>query len=208
MTLSHPPDPLPATWARVIANSIATALRRRDKNGEPQMWDRYRETRALHPTGNPTGHAYRVPGSIPGPAPTLEIISETYMREGLIDPIPELDVPWMTWKLEQMKLAGALNAAGLMQHHNAVQEWLATRPAAGPPPLPFTIKTNRHGNTSIKLNAGTPEVVAATFEVAAHAAEVTIRTQQDVDDGIAKASAPAFENAEQTILAGLVAAGR
>src|SRR5690606_40396893 len=63
-----PPDPLPETWARAVANSIASELRR--------GWRAHTVKRAVSSLGAPiTGRDYAPAGRLPGPAPTWELVS-------------------------------------------------------------------------------------------------------------------------------------
>ena len=63
-----PPDPLPETWARAVANSIASELRR--------GWRAHTVKRAVSSLGAPiTGRDYAPAGRVPGPAPTWELVS-------------------------------------------------------------------------------------------------------------------------------------
>lgn len=177
MTLTLPPDPLPILWARSIANSIASELRR--------GWRTTTAKRANHPTGNPTTRY--APGSIPPPHETTEHLWTVAYAEGITDPTP--DAPYLAWHLRQLDLAEALHRRGLMDHHETVNAWLKYRPASGPTPAAFITRPNRHGHAVLRRNADhTPEVVALSFLAAAEAATVRVPDPIEVDDFIAEHS--------------------
>ncbi len=52
---------------RACSNALWPKLRKR-------RWEPYKATHTIHPTGNPRGHHYAPPGTIPGPEPTLDVI--------------------------------------------------------------------------------------------------------------------------------------
>lgn len=62
-----PPD---QQLTRAVANALWWYLQR-------DAWTPHRQVRAISATGNPQGHNY-APGAIPGPTPTVELISITW----------------------------------------------------------------------------------------------------------------------------------
>lgn len=178
-TATPAPRPLPDAWARSVANSIAEALRK--------GWRRHVIMRAISCTGDPKGNLYHPSGSIPGPAPASEKVGEVIYQRGLADPVEKLAVPWLVWELTQLDLAAQLIARNLMKHHLEVDEWLRKRPASGPAPAPFVLRSNRHGKLTLRRNSEyTPEGVALVFEAAAHAATVWVPDPLDVADALAE----------------------
>lgn len=168
------PDPLPPTWERTIASSIATELRR--------GWKRHTKKSTMHPTGAPRGHTYSsaAPAELPKHLPNTYTEHEEIYAWALIEPTE--DVPWLAWHLTQLDLAHALGKANLLQHHEAVQHWLRRRP--GPPPALYVQRPNRHGNLKHRRNAD-PHVID-TFHVAARTATIWVLDPLDVADELAE----------------------
>ena len=176
-----PPDPLPETWARAVANSIAAELRR--------GWRAHTVKRAVSSLGAPiTGRDYAPSRGFPLPAPTTELVSREVYAWGLTEAIPELGVPAIAWHLTQLDLAEALNRRGLMQHAATVDAWLRhKRPQANAPAMLYRLKPNRHGRLTLRLNTDhAPREVAQVFLAAVEAATITVPDPLDVADLIAE----------------------
>lgn len=175
-----PPNPLPETWARALANSIASELRR--------GWRRHVTSRAITPTGATRSRDYHPSGFIPGPTPTVEKLSEEVYAWGLTDEIPTLGVPAMLWHLTQLDLAERLNQRELMQHHETVNAWLKHRPPqATRPASVYLLKPNRHGKLNLRRNSDyTPLEVVDVFLAAVEAATVTVPDPLDLGDALAE----------------------
>ncbi len=175
-----PPTPLPETWARARANSIASELRR--------GWRRHVTSRAITPTGATRSRDYHPSGFIPGPTPTREVISEEVYAWGLTDEIPTLGVPALLWHLTQLDLAEALHKRDLMQHHELVNAWLRHNPLHAPRPASvYLLKPNRHGKLMLRRNSDhTPAEVVNVFLAAVEAATVTVPDPLDLEDHLAE----------------------
>ena len=176
-----PPDPLPETWARAVANSIASELRR--------GWRAHTVKRAISSTGAPiTGRDYAPAGRLPGPVPTTELVSRELYAWGLTDELPALGVPAIAWHLTQLDLAEALHAKGLMQYADMVDKWLKHKPPqANQPAALYRLKENRHGRLTLRLNTDhVPREVAQVFLAAVEAATITVPDPLDVADLIAE----------------------
>lgn len=175
------PTPLPETWARAVANSIAAELRR--------GWRTHTASRAISSIGAPiTGRDYHSSGQVPGPTPTREVISKEIYAWGLTDEIPTLGVPAMLWHLKQLDLADKLFHRELMQHHETVNQWLKHKPPrASRPASVYLLKTNRHGKLMLRRNSDyTPAEVVDVFLAAAEAATVTVPDPLDLADALAE----------------------
>lgn len=176
-----PPDPLPALWARTLANDIAAALRR--------GWRSHSIKRAISSTGAPiTGRDYTPSSPFTPPTPTSELVSHELYAWGLTDPIPTLEVPAMLWHLTQLDLAETLNASGLMKHAHIVDAWLRHKAVHAPRPASvYLLKPNRHGKLLLRRNSDyTPPEVVEVFDAAARTATVTIPNPEDLDDRLAE----------------------
>ena len=165
------PEPLPTNWARTIANDIATRLTH-------DGWQPEAKLRAWSATGNPSGHRYHTPGSIPGILATTELISNDLYTWGSIDPddYPGLNLPPLVYTLKQLDLAYALsnqrNPAPLI---HAAQAWLdkcrqSPRKHETTPHL-YRPKPNRHGNLRLQRHEYALQAEADVFLIAAEAAD-------------------------------------
>lgn len=179
--ISAPPDPLPEAWARAVANSIASELRR--------GWRAHTVKRAISSTGAPiTGRDYAPAGRVPGPTPTSELVSRELFACGLTDELPALGVPAIAWHLTQLDLAEALNRRGLMQYAATVDAWLRHKPpTANQPAALYRLKPNRHGRLMLRRNSDhAPAEVAQVFLAAVEAATITVPDPLDVADLLAE----------------------
>lgn len=187
---------LPQAWTRTIANSIATELR--------HGWRINKATRAIHPTGAPRTGADKITSGVPKPLPNTEILWAIPYAFALTDPTPALAVPMLAWHLTQTDLAAALLDTDLMQHAEATNRWLHTRPPRGPAPAPFTLKTNRHGTLALRVNTEhVTREIATVLEAAATAATVAIPDPLDVNDALA-----AFDTMRPSIILGPLSSPR
>lgn len=173
------PRPLPPAWARVIANDIASHLRR--------GWRAHTVKRAVSSLGAPiTGRDYTPAGRVPGPAPTSELVSRELFAWGVTDPVPRFGVPVLVWHLTQLDLAQALNERDLMRHAGEIDAWLKRR-APGPRPSVFTLRANRHGTLALRVNVEhATRDIASVFLTAAEAATVTVPDPLDAQDLMAE----------------------
>lgn len=64
-------EPSEIQLLRACANALWPYLK-------AEAWSPHRQVRALSPTGNPRSHSYNGGGNIPGPTPTIELLSITW----------------------------------------------------------------------------------------------------------------------------------
>lgn len=180
ITLTPPPNPLPPTWARATANSIAEQLR--------HGWRSHAVKTTLHPTGAPRSPTYNGGATFPPQLPSTYLEHRELYAHGLVEPIDELGVPWIAWHLTQLDLAHALNETGLMRHAIDVDTWLKTQRRGRPADL-YLLKPNRHGKPTLRRNADhAPTTVTDAFLAAVQAATLWLPDPRDVDDSLADAS--------------------
>lgn len=148
---------------RAVANVLWPYLRTYEDGQDG--WSPYRETRAIHPTGNPRGHNYNS-GTIPGPTPTVELLGIKY---GIITTLHSNDWPGRhayriyLWRDDHDARLARLNAATIADYELALEHSTARKP--------FTLETNedgtkrlarnRHDGTITNLTAAALEAIAA-----------------------------------------------
>ena len=152
---------------RAAANAIWPYLRIHE-DGE-DGWHPYRETRAIHPTGNPPGHRY-APGQIPGPTPTVELLG---VRYGIVTTLHSHDWPGRDpyritlWREHHDERLANLPAAAVaeyelaLEHANCRKPFTVERDERGAPRL----TRNRHDGTITHLVAAALEAVASAAEL-------------------------------------------
>lgn len=191
MTLTPPPDPMPPTWNRAIANDIAERLTH-------DGWGTADQLRAWSFTGNPSGHRYHTPGSIPGVLPTTELLARDLYVWGTIDPntYPGFNIPPLAYILAQLDLAQAItnreDATTLM---HAAQGWLAKCRRSDrthrTTPHVYRAKPNRHGNHKLQRNDYALPAEAEAFLIAAGTATVRVLDHADYADAMYDPTFPA-----------------
>lgn len=154
---------------RAVANALWPYLRIYE-DGETG-WSPWRETRAIHPTGNPPGHRY-APGQIPGPEPTTELLG---IRWGIITTLHSTDWPGRRayritlWRDDHDARLARLPAAAIADYQAALEHSGARKP--------FQLATTEDGTKRLTRNRndGTiTHLVAAALEAIADAATLRL----------------------------------
>lgn len=167
VAIKRPPRPLPADWRRALANAIATELE--------CGWRSSRATRAIHPTGQPSGNSAGHTGGYPPPHPTSELLWDTPWVAGVVEANDVLELPRLAWSLEQPTLARALaerddpeTVFGLFNMRRGDARPGVTRRI-------FLVKPDRHGKKRYRRNSEiVSERIASIYEAAAEIATAWI----------------------------------
>lgn len=179
VTLTPPPDPLPVTWARAIANDMAATLRRgwRSSTGKTSL---------VKPI---TGRDYRPPKQFESQLPTTEILWTVAYQYGMVEPIPALAVPTLLWFVTQPDFFNAVSRHNLTPHLPTVAEWLKHKPprkGGGRPAALYLVKPNRHGRLNLRRNADySPVEVTDVFLAGVEAASIWVPDEDDVMEFLA-----------------------
>lgn len=170
---SPPPNPLPATWLRAIANSITITFR---EHG----WQKHEKRRVHHPTGNPrinprpTSNVHR--SALLTSTETLETI---FFLTGTVEPIPALGIPPIAWELDQLTATGALH------DQPDLTTALNTLCRKGRRDTPFTTRRNRHGNLTLRAGQYATAQEREAITLVAAVATLHVLDEHDYWDALA-----------------------
>lgn len=171
---SPPPNPLPATWLRAIANSITITFR---EHG----WQKHEKRRVHHPTGNPRSNP-RPTSSVHRSAllTNTETLETIFFLTGTVEPIPTLGIPPIAWELDQLTAAGAL--------HNQpdLTTALNTLCRKGRRDTPFATRRNRHGNLTLRAGVYTTLAEREAITLVAAVATLHVLNEADYWDALAE----------------------
>lgn len=169
VTLTPAPEPPPTDWTRLVANDIAARVR--------EGWLPNRATRDLK--NRRSSRDYSPAPPFPNPTPAVEVLWSQPFVWGVIDRTHY--APMLAWNLQQVDAASAIQAS-----MPDIDVFLRLRPRAGPAPLPFRSRQNRHGNLALRRNSDfAPLTVAAAFLACATKATVWLLDESEARDYVA-----------------------